>query len=141
MKLTNTTLILHQPNGIGYVILDEGWSVNLKADLMQVIPEIDLKGLVEYGKSKNVDIILWAGYWAFHRDMEKVVKHYAEMGVKGFKVDFMDRDDQQMVNFLYEAARICAKYKMMVDFHGVFKPTGLNKTYPNVINYEGVNGL
>ncbi len=108
---------------------------------MQVIPEIDLKGLVEYGKSKNVDIILWAGYWAFHRDMEKVVKHYAEMGVKGFKVDFMDRDDQQMVNFLYEAARICAKYKMMVDFHGVFKPTGLNRTYPNVINYEGVNGL
>jgi len=67
-------------HGIGYVILDEGWSVNLKADLMQVIPEIDLKGLVEYGKSKNVDIILWAGYWAFHRDMEKVVKHYAEMG-------------------------------------------------------------
>lgn len=128
-------------HGIGYVILDEGWSVNLKADLMQVIPEIDLKGLVEYGKSKNVDIILWAGYWAFHRDMEKVVKHYAEMGVKGFKVDFMDRDDQQMVNFLYEAARICAKYKMMVDFHGVFKPTGLNRTYPNVINYEGVNGL
>lgn len=128
-------------HGIGYVILDEGWSVNMQADLMQVIPEIDIKALVEYGKSKNVNIILWAGYWAFHRDMEKVVKHYADMGVKGFKVDFMDRDDQKMVNFLYEAAAVCAKYKMMLDFHGVFKPTGLNRTYPNVINYEGVNGL
>ena len=128
-------------HGIGYVILDEGWSVNMQADLMQVVPEIDIKELVAYGKSKNVDIILWAGYWAFHRDMENVVKHYSEMGVKGFKVDFMDRDDQVMVNFLYKAAEVCAKYKMMVDFHGVFKPTGLNRTYPNVINYEGVNGL
>ena len=128
-------------HGIGYVILDEGWSVNMQADLMQVVPEIDIKELVAYGKSKNVDIILWAGYWAFHRDMENVVKHYSEMGVKGFKVDFMDRDDQVMVNFLYQAAEVCAKYKMMVDFHGVFKPTGLNRTYPNVINYEGVNGL
>jgi len=128
-------------HGIGYVILDEGWSVNMQADLTQVVPEIDIKELVAYGKSKNVDIILWAGYWAFHRDMENVVKHYSEMGVKGFKVDFMDRDDQVMVNFLYQAAEVCAKYKMMVDFHGVFKPTGLNRTYPNVINYEGVNGL
>lgn len=128
-------------HGIGYVILDEGWSVNMQADLTQVVPEIDIKELVAYGKSKNVDIILWAGYWAFHRDMENVVKHYSEMGVKGFKVDFMDRDDQVMINFLYQAAEVCAKYKMMVDFHGVFKPTGLNRTYPNVINYEGVNGL
>lgn len=127
--------------GIEYVILDEGWAVNLKADMMAVIPEIDLKELVEYGKSKNVGIILWAGYWAFDRDMEKVVEHYARMGVKGFKIDFLDRDDQKMVNFLYRAAAECAKHRMLVDFHGVFKPTGLQRTYPNVLNYEGVNGL
>jgi alpha-glucosidase len=73
--------------------------------------------------------------------MENVVKHYSDMGVKGFKVDFLDRDDQEMVNFVYEASEVCAKYKMLVDFHGVFKPTGLQRTYPNVLNYEGVNGL
>lgn len=128
-------------HGIEYVILDEGWAVNLEADLLKVIPEIDLKEIVSYAKSKNVDIILWAGYYAFDRDMENVVKHYAEMGVKGFKVDFMDRDDQEIIDFLYRSAETCAKYKMLVDFHGICKPTGLQRTYPNVINYEGVNGL
>ena len=117
------------------------WRVNMAADLMQVIPEIDIPELVNYGKSKNVGIILWAGYHAFDRDMEKVVKHYSNMGVKGFKVDFMDRDDQEIVDFLYRGAETCAKYKMMVDYHGICKPTGLQRTYPNVINYEGVHGL
>lgn len=128
-------------NGIEYVILDEGWAVNLKASLFEVVPEIDLKKLIDYGKSRNVGIILWAGYYAFERDMDKVCKHYAEMGVKGFKIDFMDRDDQQMVDFHYRAAEAAAKYKLMVDFHGTYKPTGLNRTYPNVINYEAVNGM
>ena len=109
--------------------------------MLQVIPEINLQELVDYGKQKKVDIILWAGYWAFARDMEKVVKHYADMGVKGFKVDFLDRDDQEMVRFTYEAAELCAKYHMILDFHGVYKPTGLQRTYPNVLNYEGVFGL
>lgn len=128
-------------HGIEYVILDEGWSVNMAADLMQVIPEINIPELVNYGKTKNVGIILWAGYHAFDRDLEKVVKHYSEMGVKGFKVDFMDRDDQEIIDFLYRGAEVCAKYKMMVDYHGICKPTGLQRTYPNVINYEGVHGL
>ncbi|WP_114791269.1 glycoside hydrolase family 97 protein [Niabella yanshanensis] len=128
-------------NGIEYVILDEGWAVNLKADLMQVVPEIDLEKLIAYGKQKNVGIILWAGYYAFDRDMEQVCKHYAEMGVKGFKIDFMDRDDQPMVDFHYRAAQTAARYQLLVDFHGTYKPTGLNRTYPNVINYEAVNGL
>lgn len=128
-------------NKLEYVILDEGWAVNLKADLMQVIEEIDLKEIVEYAKSKNVGIILWAGYNAFNKDIEGVCRHYAEMGVKGFKVDFMDRDDQEMVNFYYRAAEVAAKYKLLLDFHGAYKPTGLNRTYPNVINFEGVHGL
>ncbi|MEG1544544.1 MAG: glycoside hydrolase family 97 protein [Muribaculaceae bacterium] len=127
--------------GIEYVILDEGWAVNKQADLMQVVPEINLEELIAYGKQRNVGIILWAGYWAFHRDMEKVVKHFSVMGVKGFKVDFMDRDDQKMINFLYQAAAVCAQNKMLLDFHGVCKPSGLQRTYPNVLNYEGVNGL
>lgn len=128
-------------NHIEYVILDEGWAVNLKADLFQVVPQIDLEKLIAYGQSKNVGLILWAGYYAFERDMEKVCKHYAELGVKGFKIDFMDRDDQLMVEFHQRAAAVAAKYKLMVDFHGTYKPTGLNRTYPNVINYEAVHGL
>lgn len=127
--------------GIEYVILDEGWAVNKKADLFQVIPEINLEELVAYADERNVGLILWAGYWAFDRDMEKVCKHYSEMGIKGFKVDFMDRDDQIMVDFHHRAAQVAAKYKMMLDFHGTYKPTGLNRTYPNVVNYEGVFGL
>ena len=128
-------------HGIEYVILDEGWAVNKKADLMQVVPEIDLEELVAYASDRNVGLILWAGYWAFDRDMENVCRHYSKMGIKGFKVDFMDRDDQAMVDFHRRAAEMAAKYHLMLDFHGTYKPAGLNRTYPNVINYEGVFGL
>lgn len=128
-------------NGIEYVILDEGWAVKGKADLLDVVPEIDLQMLVDYAKCKNVDLILWAGYLAFDLDMERVVKHYADMGIKGFKIDFLNRDDQDMIRFMYNAADVCARNKMLVDFHGCSKPTGLQRTYPNVINYEAVFGL
>lgn len=128
-------------HGVEYVILDEGWAVNLKADLFQVVPEVDLKKLINYAASRNVGLILWAGYYAFNRDLEKVCKHYSELGIKGFKVDFMDRDDQPMVEFYYKAAEIAAKHRLLLDFHGAYKPTGLNRTYPNVLNFEGVHGL
>ncbi len=127
--------------GIEYVILDEGWAVNKKADLFQVVPEIDLPMLVQYAKERNVGLILWAGYYAFDRDMEHVCQHYSEMGIKGFKIDFMDRDDQVITDFYYRAAAMCAKYHLVADFHGAFKPAGLNRTYPNVLNFEGVAGL
>lgn len=128
-------------HGIEYVILDEGWAVNMQADLFQVIPEIDLERLVKFAAERNVGLILWAGYCAFDRDMEKVCEHYSKMGIKGFKIDFMDRDDQIMVDFHRRAAETAARYGMMVDFHGTYKPTGLHRTYPNVVNYEGVHGL
>lgn len=127
--------------GIEYVILDEGWAVNKKADLFDVVPEIDIIELVEYADSKGVGIVLWAGYVAMDRDMEEVCKYYSEIGVKGFKVDFMDRDDQKTVNFYYKMAEYAAKYHLIVDFHGAYKPTGLNRTFPNVLNFEGVFGL
>jgi len=128
-------------NGLEYVILDEGWAVNLKCDLMQVVPEINIKELVDYAAKKNVGIILWAGFHAFNRDMENVCKYYSELGFKGFKVDFMDRDDQEIVDFNYRAAATCAKYHLILDLHGMYKPAGLNRTYPNVLNFEGVHGL
>lgn len=127
--------------GIEYVILDEGWSVNREADLMQVVPEIDLKELVSYASGKNVGLILWAGYYTLARDIEGICRHYSEMGIKGFKVDFMDRDDQPMADFHYHTAETAAKYKLMIDFHGTYKPTGLQRTFPNVVNFEGVFGL
>jgi alpha-glucosidase len=128
-------------HGVEYVILDEGWAVNKIADLTKVVPDINLPELLAYAKAKNVGIILWAGYYAFNRDIEGICKRYADMGVKGFKVDFMDRDDQPMVEFHAEAARIAAKHKLLLDFHGTYKPTGLQRTYPNVLNFEGVYGL
>lgn len=127
--------------GIEYVILDEGWAVNKEADLFDVIPEIDIIDLVEYADLKGVGIILWAGYVAIDRDMEEICKYYSEIGVKGFKVDFIDRDDQKAVNFYYKMAETAAKYHLIVDFHGAYKPTGLNRTFPNVLNFEGVYGL
>lgn len=127
--------------GVEYVILDEGWAVNKKADLFQVVPEIDLPEIVNYAKNKGVGIVLWVGYAAIDKDMEHVCEHYAKMGVKGFKVDFMDRDDQIAVNFYERMAATAAKYHLFVDFHGAYKPTGLQRTYPNVLNFEGVFGL
>lgn len=126
--------------GIEYVILDEGWSVKGAADLMKVVPEIDIKELVDYAAARNVGIILWAGYWAFDRDMENICRHYSSLGVKGFKIDFIDRDDQMMVDFHSRAAATAAKYHLLVDFHGTYKPAGLSRTWPNVLNYEGVYG-
>ena len=127
--------------GIEYVILDEGWAVNGEANLFKVVPEIDLPMLVQYAKERGVGIILWAGYYAFERDMERVCKHYSDMGVRGFKIDFMDRDDQLAVDFYRRAAEMCAEHHLLVDFHGAFKPAGFTRTYPNVLNFEGVFGL
>ena len=127
--------------GIEYVILDEGWAVNKQADLFQVVPEIDIQELVDYAAERNVGIVLWVGYAAIDKDMEHVCQHYSDMGVRGFKVDFMDGDDQMIVDFYYRMAAMAAKYHLFVDFHGAYKPTGLSRTYPNVLNYEGVYGL
>lgn len=128
-------------HGIEYVILDEGWSVHGKCDLLQVVPEIDLPRIVEYGRAKNVGIILWAGYAALDKDVEGLCEHYARMGIKGFKVDFMNRDDQPLVDFVYRIAEAAARHRLLLDLHGMYKPTGLNRTYPNIVNFEGVHGL
>lgn len=128
-------------HGIEYVILDEGWSLPRENDLMKTVPELDLPQLVRYADSRGVGIILWAGYNAFARDMEGVCGHYSKMGVKGFKIDFCDRDDAEMTAFHYRAAATAARHGLLLDFHGTYKPTGLNRTYPNVLNFEAVYGL
>ncbi len=128
-------------NNIEYVILDDGWAAGKGEDLLVLNPDIDLKEIITYADGKDVGIILWAGFRAFERDLENVCRHYSEMGVKGFKVDFEDRDDQLMTAFNHHAAEVAAKYHLILDLHGVYKPAGINRTWPNVLNNEGVNGL
>ena len=126
-------------NSIKYIIVDWGWSE--KTDLTKVNPAMDIGAIVNYGKNKNVGVILWASWQALTRQMEEVFSQYAKLGVKGFKVDFIDRDDQLAVASLYEIAKSASEHKLILDYHGVFKPTGLQRTFPNVVNYEGVKGL
>lgn len=128
-------------NGIEYVILDDGWAAGKGEDLFIINPDIDLEEIISYANGKDVGIILWAGYRAFERDLERVCRHYSEMGVKGFKVDFEDRDDQLMTAFNHRAAEIAARHRLVLDLHGSYKPAGINRTWPNVLNVEGVNGL
>lgn len=126
-------------NKIEYIVMDEGWSKT--DDLMNISSKINLEEIVNYGKQKNVGVILWATWYGVTLKMEEAFSKYAAMGVKGFKIDFMDRDDQKLVASLYQIAKKAAEYKLVVDLHGMYKPTGLQRTYPNVINFEGVKGM
>lgn len=126
---------------IEYVILDDGWSSKETGDLFTVVEDINLPELVAYGKEKGVGLILWAGYLPFEKDMEEVCKKYSEMGIKGFKVDFLDRNDQLMTGFEERAAETAARYKLILDLHGTHMPGGMNRRWPNVLNFEGVHGL
>jgi alpha-glucosidase len=126
-------------NKIEYVVLDEGWSNS--ADLFQLSDKINVEEIVSYGKQKNVGIILWTTWYAVQKDLNKAFDKYSKMGVKGFKIDFMDRDDAKMVTSLYKIAQTAADYKLLIDYHGMYKPTGIQRTYPNILNFEGVKGL
>ena len=127
--------------GIEYVVMDEGWAKNTVLNMKETRPEIDLPELVRYGQEKGVGIVLWTIARLFEDQMEELCAQYSALGVKGWKIDFMDHDDQSMVHFYRNAAAVSAKYHMFVDFHGAFKPVGMSRTYPNVLNYEGVYGL
>jgi alpha-glucosidase len=126
-------------NHIPYIIMDGGWSV--RNDLMAVNPNLDLQAVIDYGKPKNVGVIVWASWYNITQQMDKAFPFYSKMGVKGWKIDYIDRDDQVAVESTYEIAKLAAENHLLVDYHGAFKPTGLQRTYPNVIGYEGVKGL
>jgi len=126
-------------NGIEYVILDEGWYT--LPDVLKVAPGFNIPELCQYAASKNVGIILWVVWKSFDDKMEEALKQYAVWGVKGIKVDFMQRDDQWMVNYYWRVAKRAADYHMLVDFHGAYKPDGIERTFPNALTREGVKGL
>ncbi|MCL3782058.1 glycoside hydrolase family 97 protein [Prolixibacteraceae bacterium JC049] len=125
--------------GLEYIILDEGW-YNLK-NLMEIKKQVNLKEIIDYGKEKNVGVILWTTWKALEDKTDEAFEKYAAMGAKGFKVDFMQRDDQWMVNYYHRIAKKAAEHKMLIDYHGSYKPAGLRRAYPNVITREGVLGL
>jgi alpha-glucosidase len=126
-------------NGIEYIVMDEGWSET--NNIARISPDINLPEIISYGRQKGVDVILWATWYALNGRLDEIFSKYAAMGAKGFKIDFLDRDDQKMVASTYEIARKAAQYKLLIDLHGAYKPTGLQRTYPNVIGVEGVRGM
>ena len=126
-------------NGVEYVIFDEGWSAKL--DIWKYSASVDVPYLIDYANKKGVGIILWMAWAQIYGDEDRVAEHFAKLGAKGFKVDFMDRGDAEIANFLEKFAAACAKNKMVVDYHGVYRPVGLSRRYPNVLNYEGIHGL
>ena len=125
--------------GIPYIILDEGWYK--LGNVLEVVPEINMEELLAYAKQKNVGIILWVVWKTLDDQLEPALDQYAKWGVKGIKVDFMQRSDQPLINFYHKVSRETAKRKMLVDFHGDQKPATMTRTWPNLISTEGVRGM
>jgi len=126
-------------HGIEYIILDEGWYK--LGDLLSITPGVDMEAIAAHAKAKKVGLIMWVIWKTLDLQMGPALDQFEKWGVKGIKVDFMQREDQWMVNYYERVAREAAKRKMLVDFHGAYKPTGLYRTWPNVVTSEGVLGL
>ena len=126
-------------NGVGYILIDEGWAKNTR-NPFETNPEVHLPEIIAYGKSKGVGVILWLPWLTVEHHMDLFEK-FEEWGIKGTKIDFMDRQDQWMINFYERVAKEAAKHHIFVDFHGAFHPSGLDYKYPNVLTYEGVRGM
>jgi len=125
--------------GIPYIIMDEGWAMSTR-DPYTPNPEVDVHELIRYGKEKNVGIVLWLTWLTVEKNFG-LFETFEKWGVKGVKIDFMDRSDQWMVNYYERVAKEAAKHHLFVDFHGSFKPAGLEYKYPNILSYEGVRGM
>ena len=122
--------------GLRYFLFDDGWTLN--NDLTQAIPGLDIAEVTRYAASKNVDVMLWITFALFDEQMDAALKQFQKWGIKGVKIDFMNRSDQEIVNFYWRAAEECAKYKMVIDFHGAYSPDGLRRAYPNVLTREAL---
>lgn len=125
--------------GIEYIILDEGWYK--LGNVLEVVPEMNIEELVAYGRQKNVGIILWVVWKTLDDQFNQAFDQFEKWGIKGIKVDFMQRDDQPLINFYHKVCREAARRKMLVDFHGAIRPATMTRTWPNLISVEGVRGL
>ena len=127
-------------HGLEYINLDEGWYDIKTSDIINFKSEVDVHEVIRYAKSKGVEVILWVTWSALEKHPE-AYKTFADWGAKGIKVDFMQRDDQPMMEFVEKATRLAAENKLLINLHGMAKPEGLRRAYPNLINREGVVGL
>lgn len=127
--------------GLEYVLIDDGWYRRAADTAFEPVGGLDIPALCRYAEQKGVRILLWAVGNALLQEAESVCARYAAMGVAGFKVDFFDAQDQYLVRDIYALSAVTARHRLLIDFHGMYKPTGLSRTYPNVVNYEGVFGL
>ena len=125
--------------GIEYVILDEGWYK--LGDVLQVVPDIDMAALSAYARERNVGLILWVVWKTLDAQLEPALDQFERWGIKGIKVDFMQRDDQPVVAFYHRVSRAAARRRMLVDFHGAIRPALMTRTWPNLVTTEGVRGL
>jgi len=132
-------------HGIAYMLIDAGWYAmsndSVNDDLTAHVPEVDIPGILAHAKRKNVKIILWVEWRPLNRRMDEALALYEKWGVAGIKVDYMNRDDQEMVNFYERCVRTAAEHHLVVDFHGAYKPTGLRRTYPNLLTREGIMAM
>jgi alpha-glucosidase len=126
--------------GIDYLLIDEGWCSD-PSDVLSENPDVDLQEIIDYGNKKGVRILLWVLWNALDKKLDAALDKFEKMGVAGIKVDFMQRDDQWMVEYYERIAREAAKHHLLVDFHGAYKPTGESRAYPNLMTREGVTGL
>ena len=126
-------------NGLQYIILDEGWYK--LGNVLEVVPEINMEELTAYARQKNVGVILWVVWKSFDDQFDAAFDQYQKWGIKGLKIDFMQRDDQKLINFYYKTCREAAKRKMLVDFHGGQSQITMTRTWPNMISGEGVRGM
>jgi alpha-glucosidase len=134
--------------GFAYMMVDEGWCLNSgvggsapdNADVTKAKPEIDMPALVAYAAKKKVKLWLWVQWKLLDRQMDDALAQYEKWGIAGIKVDFMDRNDQQMVDYYHRLMAKAAGHKLLVDMHGAYPPAGLNRTYPNYLTQEGVMG-
>lgn len=143
MPNRNTTLYKYYvdfaaKNKLEYLMVDAGWSDNY--DVKKVLPRVDIKEVISYAKSKNVGVFLWAVAVPLLNDLDNNLNFIQSLGAAGIKVDFFDRDDQQVAQWMERIAKAAAKRHLMIDFHGCGKPTGMQRTYPNIVNYEAVRG-
>lgn len=122
-----------------YMLIDAGWSQD--GDITQMNGDVDVPAIVDYARSKGVQVWIWINYAETNLQMERAFPLYEKWGVAGVKIDFVQRGDQQGIEFYYRAARIAAEHHLMVDFHGTTTPWGLSRTWPNVLGFEGVMGM
>ena len=128
-----------------YMLVDAGWypakEYTDPGNILTYVPEVNVPEIIAYGKQKGVKVLLWVYWGAMDKQMDAALDLYAKWGAAGIKVDFMNRDDQEMVNFYERLARKTAEHHLVLDFHGAYKPTGLRRTYPNLLTREGVMGM